>query len=158
MISTVRKFTSQDRESVICILRDLKEFEPFEVDIAIELIDAYLKDAEKSGYYLAVVLYNDKVSGYICYGPTPLTRGTWDIYWIAVSKDVKYKGCGKALLKYAEDHIRTMSGRMIIIETSSRDIYESARKFYVRNGYKAVCCIDDFYSQGDSKILFLKRL
>lgn len=158
MSSTIRKFYEEDREAVINLLRSLEEFEPFEVDTAIELIDIYLREAEESGYYIAVALYDDKVSGYICYGPTPLTHNTWDIYWIAVSKDVKYKGLGKALLKYAENHISAMSGRMIIIETSSRAIYESARNFYIRNGYRAVCCIEDFYSEGDNKLLFVKRL
>jgi len=35
-----------------------------------------------------------KLGGYICYGPTPMTDGTYDLYWIA--SDPRVRGQGSA--------------------------------------------------------------
>ncbi len=96
--------------------------------------------------------------GYICWGPTPLTEGTWDIYWIAVAADKQREGIGTALLKSAEDRIKQNNGRLIFIETSSKPEYEEARRFYVSNSYKLICQIADFYAPGDDKLIFRKKL
>jgi len=55
--------------------------------------------------------------------PTPLTEGTWDIYWIVVDNAFRGTGIGRALLRHAEQEIQNAGGRMILIETSSKDEY-----------------------------------
>jgi ribosomal protein S18 acetylase RimI-like enzyme len=98
------------------------------------------------------------IIGYICYGPTPLTEGTWDIYWLAVAPDKQNQGIGKALLNFAEAKIKGTKGRLSIIETSSTPEYETTRHFYQAQGYKMTCRIADFYAPGDDKLVFQKRL
>jgi len=140
------------------ILQNTPEFKPSEVVVAEEVIDSYLRDPHRSGYHVFVAEADSAVVGYICYGPTPLTEGTWDIYWIAVSAEKQGRGIGGALMAHAEDKIREAQGRLIVIETSSKPEYEKTRRFHLGRGYEVIGCIPDFYAPGDDKLILQKRL
>ena len=148
----------KDRAGVTKILRSTREFKPFEVEIAEEVIDSYLQDPSGSGYHILVAEVDSNVTGYICYGPTPLTEGTWDIYWEAVAPERQGLGIGSALIKSAEKEIVRSKGRLVIIETSSTPLYEKTRNFYLGQSYEVICRIPDFYAPGDDKLLLQKRL
>jgi ribosomal protein S18 acetylase RimI-like enzyme len=128
------------------------------VVVAEELIDSYLNDPSSSGYHILVAEVDSTVAGYICYGPTPLTEGTWDIYWEAVARERQGRGIGSALTKSAEKGIVRAKGKLVIIETSSTPAYEKTRHFYISNGYEIVARIPDFYAPGDDKLILQKRL
>jgi ribosomal protein S18 acetylase RimI-like enzyme len=147
-----------DRPTVTRILRDTPEFKPSEVAVAEELIDSYLDDPSGSGYHVLVAEVDSTVEGYICYGSTPLTEGTWDIYWMAVAREKQGRGIGSTLLKSAEKVIMRDQGRLVIIETSSTPLYEKTRRFHLGEGYEVVCRIRDFYAPGDDKLIMQKRL
>jgi GNAT superfamily N-acetyltransferase len=147
-----------DKPAVTKILRDTPEFKPAEVVVAEEVIDSYLRDPKGSGYHASVAESNSTTVGYICYGPAPLTEGTWDVYWIAVVPEEKGRGTGGALLAYAEDKIKEAKGRLIIIETSSQAGYERTRRFYQKHAYETIARLLDFYAPGDDKIILQKRL
>jgi len=140
------------------ILQDTLEFKPFEVVVAEEVIDSYLRDAKGSGYHVLVAEDGSTVTGYICYGPTPLTHGTWDLYWQAVAREKRGHGIGGALMKAAEEEIRKAKGRLAFIETSSTLAYEKTRRFHLNQGYEIIARIPDFYSPGDDKLIMQKRL
>ena len=154
----IRKMTRRDKPSLMSLLRDTPEFTPAELIVAEEVIDSYLKDTEKSGYFTIVSVEGNTVNGYLCYGPTPLTEGTWDLYWAAVSRNMRGKGIGKALWEIGEADIREQGGRLAVIETSSKPNYESTRRFHEARGYRSVGSIADFYAIGDDKIIYVKRL
>jgi len=140
------------------ILQNTPEFKPSEVVVAEEVIDSYLRDPEGSGYYTLVAEVASSVVGYISYGPTPLTDGTWDLYWQAVDQEKRRQGIGSALMEAAEEEIRKAQGRLAIIETSSTPAYEKTRRFHIGHGYEVIGCIPDFYAPGDDKLILQKRL
>jgi ribosomal protein S18 acetylase RimI-like enzyme len=146
-----------DRTALLRILKDTPEFKPSEYKVAKEVIDDCLKEDDNSGYFILVARDNTEILGYICYGPTPLTSGTWDIYWEAVSRERRGKGIGGMLLKAAEKEVRKLKGRFSLIETSSTPAYEKTRIFYSRNGYEEIARVPDFYEPGDDKIIFRKK-
>jgi ribosomal protein S18 acetylase RimI-like enzyme len=150
--------SAEDKPRITEILRGTPEFKPFEVTVAEELIDCYLEDTLNSGYHILVAHVDSTVAGYICYGPAPLTEGTWDIYWVAVAREKQGQGIGGALMKSAEKEIVKSKGRLSIIETSSTSAYEKTRHFHVSQGYQIVACIPDFYTPGDDKLILQKRL
>jgi ribosomal protein S18 acetylase RimI-like enzyme len=154
----VRPLTSDDKPAIIQMLGKIPEFTPAEVDVADEVLDSYLRDSIKSGYHAFVAEVGSSIAGYICYGPTPLTKGTWDIYWLAVAPEQQKQGIGKVLLTFAEDGIKKSKGRLILIETSSKPEYETTRRFYQAQGYELACRIVDFYAAGDDKLVFQQRL
>ena len=98
------------------------------------------------------------VSGFIQYSPAPITDGSWYIYWIAVAKAAQGAGIGAALIAYAEADLRATKARQILIETSAKPAFATARNFYLGRGYQLVACIPDYYASGDDKCVFCKKL
>jgi ribosomal protein S18 acetylase RimI-like enzyme len=150
--------THEDKPGITKILLSTPEFKPFEVAVAEEIIDSYLEDPLGSGYHILVAEVDSTVTGYICYGPTPMTEGTWDIYWEAVAQERQGRGIGSALTQSAEKEIVKAKGRLAFIETSSTPAYEKTRHFHLSHGYEVVCRIPDFYAPGDDKLILQKRL
>lgn len=155
-MSYIRRVEENDLEKLNEIVKGVGNFTQEEVACAIELIKIAIEDGE-DGYKAYCYVDNDsEVSGYVCFGATPLTEGTWDLYWIAVDKKKHNKGIGHHLIKFTENFIKSKNGRLIIVETSSKDNYESTRIFYLKLGYNEVGRIKDFYRKGDDKIIFAK--
>jgi len=150
--------SAADKPALMQILKNTPEFKPFEVIVAEELIDYYLSDGLKSGYNIQIADDEGEVAGYVCFGETPCTIGTWDIYWIAVSQAKRGKGIGKMLDAAAETAIRKAKGRLAFIETSSTPLYENTRRFYEGRGYETIARIPDFYMLGDDKLILQKKL
>lgn len=158
MTAQIRAMQAADRPAIIEILQNTEAFTPADVAVAIELIDCYLADSTGSGYHFLVADFDGRPAGYICYGPTPLTQGTWDVYWIATAPGQKGRGIGSLLLKSAEENIRAAAGRQVLIETASNPLYLEARRFYLARGYINISSIPDFYSPGDNRITFRKLI
>src|SRR5215212_2593828 len=156
----VRPLVRADREGIYTILENTGNFTSDEVTIALELIDEWLELGEESGY-LSYVLDSPEdgagVLGYVCFGPTPLTEATYDLYWIAVDKSKHRGGVGKRLLKFAEEEIVRRGGRMLLVETSSQETYGGVIQFYERTGYELVGKIKEYYKPGDDKLILLKK-
>lgn len=154
----IRAMTAADKPAVMEMLRSIPEFTPQEVAVAEELIDAYLAGGVASGYDLRVAVVEGGVVGYVCFGPTPLTQGTWDLYWIAVSPQAQGRGIGRKLMDLVEAEVRKARGRLVLVETASKPSYEKTRGFYRSRGYEVISRIPDFYEMGDDKLTLQKRL
>jgi len=157
------KFRSElketDIETVKEIVESTKFFHDYEVDIALELVEESLeKGEEKSGYIFNIVEVKGKPIGYSCYGHTPCTAASFDLYWIVVHDSERGKGIGKILMEMAEADIAARGGENIWIETSSKQLYEPTRQFYLKCGYQKIAELPDFYAKGDNKIIFHKSL
>jgi ribosomal protein S18 acetylase RimI-like enzyme len=154
----IRPMDASDKLALMAIIKQIPEFEPDEVPIAEEVIDCYLKSPENSGYYILIAEHDLSLAGYVGYGNTPLTKGTWDIYWIGVEPGKQGRGIGKALIEAAESDIKKRGGRLILLETSSKPAYKKTRAFYTARGYTQIATIADFYSLGDDLVIFEKRI
>jgi ribosomal protein S18 acetylase RimI-like enzyme len=155
----VRPMKPEDREIVLEIIRATEMFTPAEISVACELIDIYLGQPDQKDYFLSVVeKAPGAVVGYMAYGPTPLTEGTYDLYWMAVAPDQQGFGFGKELVRWLEKRVAEEGGRMVLIETSSQPRYEPTRRFYAGLGYQEISRIPDFYRQGDDRITCIKPL
>ena len=154
----VRPLTIKDKSAVMSLLCATPEFLPPEVVVAEELIDAYLEEEKASGYYIYVAEHDGDIAGYVCYGDTPLTEATWDLYWIAVDHEKQGFGIGRILMKHAEEDIKRMHGKLVMVETSGKADYNKTRQFYERLNYQKLCQITDYYAPGDDLVLFAKRI
>ena len=77
---------------------------------------------------------------------------------LLVNPDHQGQGYGRALMNYIEQTLLERGERLLIVETSSLDDFESARRFYSKCGYNEEARIRDFYAEGDDKIVFSKTL
>ncbi len=96
--------------------------------------------------------------GYVCYGPTPMTDGTYDLYWIASDPAVRGQGVGASLISGMEGDLRRQKARLIRVETSATEAYGPTRGFYASMKYNEEARIRDFYKVGDDLIMLTKRL
>jgi ribosomal protein S18 acetylase RimI-like enzyme len=134
-------------------------FTEAEVATALELVDEALAKGEASGYFFLILedaASSPRVQGYACYGPTPLTEGVYDLYWIVVDRAAQGRGHGRRLLARVEEQVRGRRGRKLLIETSSQESYAGTIRFYERSGYGLAARIRDFYKVGDDKLVFSK--
>jgi ribosomal protein S18 acetylase RimI-like enzyme len=127
-----------------------------EVSVALELIDDAARDRE--GYRALVAEEAGRVVGYVCYGLTPMTDATWDLYWLVVHPAERGRGVARALVAAMEAELRALGGRQVRVETSQLDQYGAARACYERLNYPVVARLPDFYRPGDDLLIMLKRL
>lgn len=154
----IRPVTPEDRDRIHAILLQRNVFNENEVEVALEVLDEYLRKGMGSGYETYGFYSPSGLAGYICFGPIPLTDDRYDLYWIAVDEGMSEKGIGNALLSYMEKNIGERRGRKIYAETSSTPPYHAARSFYRKNGYVVAAVLKEFYRSGDDKVVFLKDL
>jgi len=157
----IRQLESTDRSRIEEMVVSSGRFTDEEVATALELVDEALEEGEASGY-IFVILEGEKENsvaiGYACYGPTPLTQGVYDLYWIVIDPAAQGKGLGRLLMEHVERDVVKRGGRMLLIETSSQEAYGATIRFYERSGYELVARIKDFYRIGDDKLVFSKGL
>lgn len=148
-----------DRSKILHILEATKAFTNTEIRVALEVFDDALTLNGDDDYILVCAIDDEEnLTGYICFGPIPMTDTSYDLYWIAVDPIYEKKGIGSELIVYAEAIIARQGGRQIFIETSSTEPYEKARSFYKKHGYEIASILEDFYRIGDNKITFVKRI
>jgi GNAT superfamily N-acetyltransferase len=152
----LRNLSAADRPRIEEITRAVGRFRDDEIPVALEVFDAALGTGSDSYSVLGADLDSSLV-GWICWGPTPCTLGTYDLYWMAVEPAIQGHGIGTALLEEME-HRLAGHARLIIIETAGRPDYTGTRAFYAARGYSPVATIPDFYAPGDDQVVFLKKV
>jgi len=169
--------TASDRARVAQILLSTGNFRDDEVTVALELFDASLSgedyvfvggfgvvssqlatDDSADGRWLMADGCRRSLQGFACFGPTPATDRTYDLYWIAVDRNAQGTGCGSRLLAEVERSLEALHARMLVVETSSRSDYAATREFYLRRGYVEAARVREFYAPEDDRIILTKRL
>jgi ribosomal protein S18 acetylase RimI-like enzyme len=153
----IRPLAPADRPQLADLLARIETFTQPEVACALELIDLAL-DSTNKDYQVLVAVREGKVVGYVCFGPTPMTDGTFDLYWIASAPEARGQGVGAGLVSAMEGDIRRRKGRLIRVETSAMEAYGPTRGFYASMQYREESRFRDFYRVGEDLIILAKRL
>ncbi len=154
----IRWSNPADREPLLDLLAGTGVFRPGELDIAREVLDDALRAGPAGHYQSYTAELAGRAVGWVCFGPTPCTEGTFDMYWLGVDIRCQKRGIGRALMIRAEQMIARGGGRLIALETSGRADYEHTRQFYLRLGYQEASRVEDFYAPDDAKVTYTKRL
>jgi ribosomal protein S18 acetylase RimI-like enzyme len=154
---TIRNASAHDRQELVRITRQQKNFNAQEIDVAIEVIDDGL-DPDKKDYTILVSDGQGGLAGYIIFGPIPFTDNRYDLYWVATDLTCGRKGIGSRLLQVMEEKIHSTGKAHIYVDTSSTEGYIPARSFYEKHGYAKACVLADFYRDGDDKVIYLKEI
>ena len=96
--------------------------------------------------------------GYACWGATPGTVATSDLYWIVVDRLRQGSGVGTQLLGEVESRLTADGRRLVVVETSSRADYTPTRRFYETRGYTRTATIPGYYAPGDDLVIYTKDL
>jgi ribosomal protein S18 acetylase RimI-like enzyme len=149
----LRALRDDDRARIEEITRGTGLFRDDEIPVALEVFDAAV--AGSPDYTAVGIDVDGRLAGWICWGPTPCTLGTWDLYWMAVDPMLHGLGLGTTLVEEMERRLEGRA-RMVVVETAGRADYAPTRAFYEARGYKAVGLIPDFYAPGDDQVTFVK--
>ena len=154
----IRSVTAGDIPRIHAILIATGVFTPAEIECADELVAEAVTQPGKGDYLVYVLEDAGDVQGYVCFGATPLTEGTHDLYWIAVDPTRHGRGYGQKLVAFVEQWLHAHAGRLLLIETSSKADYGPTQAFYLRCGYTELARVPAFYRVGDDKIVYGKYL
>jgi ribosomal protein S18 acetylase RimI-like enzyme len=152
----LRHLTAADRGRIEEITRAVGLFREDEIPVALEVFDeAMWVGSAPESYSVRGADLDERLVGWICWGPTPCTLGTYDLYWIAVEPGAQGAGIGTALLGEME---RSLAGlaRLIVVETAGRPDFGATRAFYAARGYRPTATIPDFYAPGDDQVVYVK--
>ena len=161
---------SSDTEAVRRIVSSTGFFQPFEVEVAVELVQERLDRGIASEYFFRFAEAGAEVVGYTCFGPIPCTISSVDLYWIAVDGAWQGKGLGMRLMSETEKAIsagvagarppfcNSGNGRRVYIETSGKELYGPTQRFYERAGFRLEARLESFYAPGDDKLVYVKTL
>jgi ribosomal protein S18 acetylase RimI-like enzyme len=153
-----------DRPLVAALLGSLSAFSDEERAVALELVDHRLAHPASDDYRFILSFSSpetggpEDLAGYLCYGRTPLTRSTYDLYWIITSPAYARSGVARGLVARLESEIAREGGGLVRVETGSREGHGGAVHFYDAVGFARTATITDFYAPGDDLIVFTKRL
>lgn len=147
-----------DLPDVLAAARSVGVFNAEEVNTVEELFQGFLRDPQASGYNFLSCKDGDEFLGFACWGPTALSQGATDLYWICTAQGAQGRGVGAALFQAVAAAVRALGRWLIVIWTSSRADYAPAREFYRRVGCELQTQIADFYDRGEDLCVFVRRL
>jgi ribosomal protein S18 acetylase RimI-like enzyme len=154
----LRNLTSADRARIEEITRAVGLFREEEIPVALEVFDEALRGGlSGQSYQVLGADVEGRLSGWICWGPTPCTLGTYDLYWLAVDPGLQGAGIGTALVGEMERRLTGLA-RLIVVETAGRPDIGATRAFYEARGYVPTATIPDFYAPGDDQVVFVKEV
>ena len=153
-----RRIRENDREEIHELLVGTRAFQKHEVEVALELIDIALTKPEQQDYHPYVLLDTGMLVAYACFGRNPMTRATYDLYWIATKAGQTRKGYGRELFAFVEQDVKARGGRLLMVETSSKEQHRGSHAFYVGIGCELAARLPDFYDEGDDMLIYSKRL
>ncbi|MBF0315684.1 MAG: GNAT family N-acetyltransferase [Oligoflexia bacterium] len=147
------------------LIDEMDTFTSDEKLVAMELICKAIADEENKPEtppdYLVFAAFigetNETMVGHICYGETPMTHKTFDLYWLTTHPRYRKQGVAKALMERMFEDLRSREARLIRTETAGAALYQGTRQFYQRVGMIEEATIKDFYSLGDDLSIFTYR-
>ena len=161
---SVRAVEPADRDRVARLVASVEVFSAEEQAVALELVDHQIAHPEATDYRFIFVAPaapapgSDELAGYLCYGRTPFTRSTYDLYWLATSPSHARSGVGRRLVDAMETEIARRGGGLVRVETDSREGHGSAMQFYQAVGFEQAVKIPEFYAPDDDLVIFMKRV
>ena len=142
---------------LIALKEVLDSIELFPSEMLEDMTSDYFSNPETAEVWFTYLENEIPVSLGFC-APEKLTEGTFNLYAIGVRKDLQGKGVGSSMMNYIENFLQGKNQRLLIVDTSGTDDFKLTRKFYLNLNYTQEAVIRDFWSEGDDKVTFWKKL
>ena len=150
----VRAVQINDVESLMEVLDSIELFPSEMLD---DMIEDYFSNEESMDIWFTAVKDGIPISLGYC-APERLTESTFNLYAIGVRKDLQGEGIGMKMMGYLEDVLKEKGDRILIVETSGSDDFRLTRLFYEKLGYTKEAVIRDFWTAGDDKVIYWKKI
>ena len=150
----IRPTVPEDKLHLKNVLNTIELFPPGMLD---EMIEDYLTNPETQNIWFTAELDHTPIGFGYC-APEMLTEGTYNLYAIGVKNDLHGKGIGRQMMSYLETELKEKGHRILIVETSGGPDLFKTRKFYEDLNYTKEAVIRDFWSEGEDKVIYWKKL
>lgn len=155
---SIRPIVPADTPSLVALSGSSGLFKPEELGAIREMLDDYHATKAGNGHHIMAYEEGAKLLGVVYFTQREFADRVWELLMIAVDGDHHRQGIGSQMLLAVEESLRAMNGRLLLIETSDKLSFERTRQFYRKHGYSEVAHIPDYFSHGDGKASFIKRL
>lgn len=155
MSIVVRPARLGDRAAVREIAVESGLFGVDDVDLVLDSFDA---DDHLSESSLWRVAEDHQLQGVVYCVPEAAGDRVWNVLFLAVRPAAQRRGIASLLLdEIGTGLFGTSRARLLLVETSTTPRQEAARRLYQRRGFTQVAEIPDYYADGDSKVVFIRR-
>jgi GNAT superfamily N-acetyltransferase len=156
----IRPTVPDDVPQLVALSVATTVFHPIEIDALGKVLGEYCKPPQPgdSVHRCYTDETDGRIVGYVYFAEADMTDRSWFVWWLAVDPTAQGKGTGRGLLRFAEDEVRHLRGRLLLVETSGTPAYEPTMRFYLKNGYDREAVIRDYFRDGDDKVVSLVSL
>jgi ribosomal protein S18 acetylase RimI-like enzyme len=160
-VATIRPAVFADTSALVALGEATGIFGPQEANALLgDTLDALHAGQLAMGHQAWVwcSVADGTAGGWVYFAPKADSDASWDLWWIGVDPARHAQGIGHSLLGFVEGQVKSAGGRVLIIETSSLPALAPARRFYQNHGYTANEVVENYYGDGDNKVIFVKAL
>lgn len=155
---SIRLINPADTPSLVALALSSGLFQAEDLGAIQTMLDDYHSDKVGSGRQILTFDESGTLLGMAYFCPKEFTDRVWELLMIVVDATRQRQGIGSRILLAVEEAIRFVNGRLLLIETSDKSSFERTRQFYRKHGYSEVSRIPDYYTDGDGKASFVKRI
>lgn len=152
-----REIRKVEKQDVFDLKKVLDSSELFPSELLDDMIKDYFENKLSEDIWFTTIENNKPISIGYC-APERLTKGTYNLYAIAVTKELQGTGVGKAMIQYLENLLEKNGNRILIVETSGTSDFALTREFYVKCNFTEQARIPEFYDKDDDKVVFWKKI
>jgi ribosomal protein S18 acetylase RimI-like enzyme len=142
----------EDPPRIRALVAAARVFSAEEAEVAADLVAGTVDGTDV--YRFVFAERGGEIIGYTCFEKIPLSKLSFDLFWIAVAPEQRGTGLAHRLIAKTAAEVRRKGGRFLFAETSSRDPYAPARAFYRKAGFEEGARFSDFYEDGDDKLIY----
>ena len=153
----LRPVVPGDTPALVALSASSGLFKPDELGAVEAMLDGY-HATPGDGHRILAWEEGKALVGIVYFAPREFADRVWEVLMIAVDAARHRQGIGSRMLAEVEEMIREANGRLLLIETSDKSSFERTRQFYHKHGYAEVARIPDYFTDGDGKASFVKRL
>lgn len=154
----IRPIGPEDTPALVALACSSELFSVEELPAIQAMLDDYHATKIHLGHSILTYVEGNLLLGIAYFAPREFADRVWELLMIAVDAQRHREGIGSQLLLAVEDAVRKVNGRMLLIETSDQTTFERTRRFYRKHNYEDVARIPDYFSDGEGKVSFIKRM
>src|SRR5205085_5968425 len=81
---TIRPTLPEDADAIVHLTAGTGVFKPHEIETLREVLGDYFSGSSGPSHRCHTMVEEGKIVGFEYHAPTPMTEGSWHLYWIAV--------------------------------------------------------------------------
>ena len=151
----IRPTIITDKPSIFTILRDSNQFDEEGISFVEGILDQHLLEGSSAIWLTA---FEEEPIGVAYCNPEPVSSGVWNLLMLWIREDKQRLGLGRKLVEQVELNLKEKGARLLLVETSSKPMFETARMFYAKCGFIHEATIRNYFEDGDDKLILTKLL